>query len=178
METLEPRRLLSSPELDLTFAEGGVAAASGADGTALVVKEIVGGKLFAGGYGNDFEPVVARFNKDGSLDQSFDGDGKLELPQKEYGQVKSAAFANSSKGNLFVLETSVADVVTIERQSGNDSLVGGEGNDVIEAGGGRDYLAGGGGKDELHRDAGMNTLRGGAGNDVLYTGNAEVDHYR
>jgi uncharacterized delta-60 repeat protein len=43
-----------------------------------------GGKIVVAGYrgnnDNDFRPVVARYNADGSLDSSFDQDGKLVLP--------------------------------------------------------------------------------------------------
>ncbi len=97
IEQLEVRRLLAGQGLDLAFGEGGVAAGLGPNGTALVVKETLGGKFLAGGYGDESEPVVARFNKDGSLDQSFDGDGKLDLPQEVYGNVTSAAFGPDGK---------------------------------------------------------------------------------
>jgi uncharacterized delta-60 repeat protein len=100
VEQLEVRRLLASPDLDLAFGEGGVAEAAGVGigARALVVREMAGGKYLAGGMGaGNREPVVARFNHDGTLDTSFDGDGVLDLPQKVYGQVTSAAFGADGK---------------------------------------------------------------------------------
>lgn len=64
--------------------------------------------------------------------------------------------------------------VRINGNAGDDSLVGGNGEDVLEAGenyngpdNGRDRLDGNGGSDVLYSDPGGDTLLGGAGNDLL-----------
>jgi Ca2+-binding RTX toxin-like protein len=55
-------------------------------------------------------------------------------------------------------------------QGGDDSVKGGDGDDWISGGGGDDYLVGGSGRDGLTGSLGDDTLDGGAGRDVLYTG--------
>ncbi|HEX8521344.1 MAG TPA: hypothetical protein VF669_03745 [Tepidisphaeraceae bacterium] len=97
IEELASRRLLSG-EWDLSFGEGGAAVAPGdGNGNALVVHEISGGKIVAAGKGYPEGPLVARFNADGSPDASFDGDGSLQLPQKDYGNVTAGALAPDGK---------------------------------------------------------------------------------
>ena len=67
--------------------------------------------------------------------------------------------------------------------SGNDSLIGGLGNDVIRGGEGDDSLVGNAGDDLLIGDAGSNTFEGGAGDDLIVTssldftieGGADID---
>lgn len=57
---------------------------------------------------------------------------------------------------------------TIIGGAGNDELSGANGKDIILGGDGNDYLLGGGGADRLFGDAGNDTLSGGGGNDCLY----------
>lgn len=87
IQQLEKRRLLStSPQIDLTFGEGGVASVdSGAAQGFSVVEPISGGKILAAG-GDVSRAVVARFNADGSPDTTFGTDGVLEMP-KPFGAV-------------------------------------------------------------------------------------------
>jgi uncharacterized delta-60 repeat protein len=88
-EQLEPRRLLTFPEVDLAFGEGGFAAPEHYFGEAEHIEALPNGKvvLFANASnrpltGNfDDHPLVARFNADGTLDRSFDGDGILYLTE-------------------------------------------------------------------------------------------------
>jgi uncharacterized delta-60 repeat protein len=83
VEPLEDRRLLSAGDLDSTFDfDGRVTTdfADGADsghGVAIQAdgKTVVAGSSDRGDHDCDF--AVARCNTDGSLDTSFDGDGKL-----------------------------------------------------------------------------------------------------
>ena len=78
-EPLERRRLLASPEVDLTFGEGGLAKID-ESGDFHVVRQLPDGRILAAG-GTHFEgALVARFNADGSPDTTFDGDGTLKVP--------------------------------------------------------------------------------------------------
>lgn len=53
---------------------------------------------------------------------------------------------------------------------GDDTLIGGDGNDVLDGGQGNDWLYGMGGSDRLIGGEGDDYLNGGAGNDYLYGG--------
>ncbi|HEX8521345.1 MAG TPA: hypothetical protein VF669_03750 [Tepidisphaeraceae bacterium] len=99
MERVEMRRLLASPELDLRFGEGGIARLGSGDHQAIVVRQLPDGKVLAAGMTGDAVgvPLVVRFNGDGTLDKTFDGDGQLVLPQKEAGEVGSSAFTSEGK---------------------------------------------------------------------------------
>lgn len=59
---------------------------------------------------------------------------------------------------------------TIIGGGGNDYLYGEDGNDVLIGGYGNDYLSGGNGDDELSGGYGSDQLDGGNGNDSLYGG--------
>ena len=71
------------------------------------------------------------------------------------------------------------DVLALEAAGGNDTVVGGNGNetidggagnDIIGGGHGNDVLLGGAGDDQIHGQHGNNQLFGGAGNDTLTSG--------
>src|SRR6266511_2794646 len=107
MERLEPRRLFASPELDLTFAEGGVATLSpeGVYGEFFLVKELTNGKILLAGRSGRFnnEPVVARLNADGTPDTTFDGDGLLFIPQSGQANGDATDVAVAPDGKILIL---------------------------------------------------------------------------
>ena len=79
-EQLEPRRLLASMEVDLTFGEGGIAGFNETPVIAnfYVVRQLPDGRIIGAGFQGS-GPTVARFNANGSLDTTFgDGDGQIE----------------------------------------------------------------------------------------------------
>src|SRR5687768_43217 len=78
-ESLERRRLLASPEVDLTFGEGGLATID-ESGELHVVRQLPDGRIVAAGGTHSDGALVARFNADGSPDTTFDGDGTLQVP--------------------------------------------------------------------------------------------------
>ncbi|NES43863.1 calcium-binding protein [Moorena sp. SIO2C4] len=57
--------------------------------------------------------------------------------------------------------------------NGNDTLIGGAGDDLLRGDAGNDYLVGGDGDDNLLGDAGDDTLIGGNGNDNLVGGGGD-----
>ena len=56
---------------------------------------------------------------------------------------------------------------------GNDTIFGEEGNDTISSGRGGDGISGGAGHDALNAGSGDNTVLGGAGNDTIYAENGK-----
>jgi Ca2+-binding RTX toxin-like protein len=66
---------------------------------------------------------------------------------------------------------------TIEGTAGDDTLVGGKGNDVICGFGGDDTIYGRGGDDTLIGGPGEDSLYGGSGDDVLIGGPGEDDMF-
>ena len=82
IEALEARQLLAAGDLDLTFGVSGkVTTAFGASqdyGYSVAVQsdgKIVVAGSSSNGSNDDF--AVARYNTNGTLDTSFDGDGKV-----------------------------------------------------------------------------------------------------
>jgi uncharacterized delta-60 repeat protein len=74
-------RLTAGGRLDASFGAGGKASiAPGRErSTAYAIALDAGGKITASGYRFDVGGVVARFNADGSVDTTFDGDGWAAL---------------------------------------------------------------------------------------------------
>ena len=104
VERLEPRRLLSSANLDPTsespaIRPAGSAEAIGVSATAVALAP--DGKLVLGGAEGRLAGLVMRFNADGSPDQSFGGDGVVHLPQTLFGG-KVTAVAVRLDGSVLV----------------------------------------------------------------------------
>ncbi len=92
-------RLDPNGSLDTTFSDDGKAttAIGGADDGANAVTLLPDGRILAAGYmfngaNNDF--AIARYTADGSLDTSFDGDGKMS----------TSVGTTADKGNAAVLQ--------------------------------------------------------------------------
>ncbi len=66
---------------------------------------------------------------------------------------------------------------TIHGNSGNNTLVGTDGDDIIYGYGGNDDISGGAGNDIIYGGAGNDKLNGGDGNDILYGGNGNDKLY-
>jgi len=82
IEPLEDRRLLAPGDLDLTFGgDGKVTTDFGASSDGAYALAIDGyGRTVVVGHtsdGSNYDFAVTRYNADGTLDSSFDGDGKL-----------------------------------------------------------------------------------------------------
>ena len=80
-ESLEDRCLLAAGDLDLSFGVGGkvtTAFQGDAQGNSVAVQS--DGRLVVAGYthnGSNYDFALVRYTTDGTLDTSFDGDGKL-----------------------------------------------------------------------------------------------------
>ncbi|MDE0885431.1 MAG: thrombospondin type 3 repeat-containing protein [Myxococcota bacterium] len=95
---------------------------------------------------------------------------------------------NESSTNIFVpdpfrfLQYTGGDHVAIGGTMGNDTIIGGigddslwgrQGNDRIEGGDGADHIEGGDGDDIITDLSGPDIIEGGAGNDAIHSGNEE-----
>ena len=75
---------------------------------------------------------------------------------------------HGDSGNNMLVGTDGDDI--IYGYGGNDKLYGGDGNDILYGGDGNDNLYGGDGNDILYGGDGNDNLYGGAGNDILIGG--------
>src|SRR5688572_6657604 len=75
-EHLERRLLLALPELDFSFGAGGISSLP-FSGDTRAVRQLPDGKIIAVGSDNAGNVLVARYDADGTLDTTFDGDGVL-----------------------------------------------------------------------------------------------------
>ncbi|WP_285907462.1 FecR domain-containing protein [Pseudodesulfovibrio pelocollis] len=85
--------------------------------------------------------------------------------------------ASGITGDSYNLEWSGAPIFSFKQyiigSDGNDSIIGGQGNDTLLGGDGDDSLYGGDGNDCLVGGSGDNWLEGGAGNDTLIGGDGQ-----
>jgi hypothetical protein len=77
---------------------------------------------------------------------------------------------NGLNGNDFISGARIRDPLTIYGDAGNDSLIGGLGDDVLVGGPGNDILYGGRGDDVLIGGPGKNVLNGGRGDNQYIRG--------
>ncbi|HEX8521346.1 MAG TPA: hypothetical protein VF669_03755 [Tepidisphaeraceae bacterium] len=114
-ERLEARRLLAIAGLDLPFGHAGLASLPESyDAELAVARTLPDGKILAAGLGTDPSthylvggaPLVARFNSNGTLDTSFDGDGVLLLAKSgEADAITYAAGEFQPDGKLILVRT-------------------------------------------------------------------------
>ena len=119
LESLETREVPAAlAALDPSFGTGGKLNAPGSPFTGVALQP--DGKIVvAGTSNNDF--LVARFNPDGSLDTSFDGDGikTIEVGGTEH----ASAVAIQSDGKIVVVgSTSVNTSVAVVRLTTTGAL--------------------------------------------------------
>ena len=105
-------RFNSNGSLDTTFSDDGkVTTDFGSQDAARSIAIQKDGKILVAGWGSDSKIVIARYNNDGSLDTTFDGDGKviagiverenygLDLMIQEDGKILVSAECATSIGN-------------------------------------------------------------------------------
>jgi uncharacterized delta-60 repeat protein len=189
--------------LDLTFSDDGtvlteITPGSEQDDGAAALALQPDGKLVVAGWagfsGCSTAFALARYTTNGTLDPSFNDDGKVTTPfgsdssecetsdrafalaiQPRDGRVVLAG-STTARGNAdFALAryhalTCGGVVVTRVGTADNDTILGTNGPDVIYGFGGNDTILGRGGNDLLCGGSGDDTLRGGSGDDILRGG--------
>ena len=149
--------------LDTSFdGDGKVTTDFGSTDVGLSVAVQVDGKIVVSGYTNGgstgYDFALARYNPNGSLDTSFDGDGKVttdfgsddggcsvalqpdgKIVVMGYGGGRgSVAIARYNSDGSLDTTFGLAANQTFTGNSGKDSLTGGSGNDIIDGGTGVD----------------------------------------
>jgi Ca2+-binding RTX toxin-like protein len=89
--------------------------------------------------------------------------GKHQLMSKS--ELEHTDFQLGSGDDKLVVDSNVDANITAHGGSGDDTLIGGKGNDYLDGGSGDDKLYGGAGKDTLNGGSGDDYLDGGAGKD-------------
>ncbi|MDZ4850416.1 MAG: hypothetical protein SGI77_14115, partial [Pirellulaceae bacterium] len=132
IESLEERRLLAVGDLDLTFdSDGKLTFSFDSANTSAYATDVksVNGKIVAvGSVENAFG--VARFNNDGSVDSTFDGDGKAIYTSSNFSVVGENVFLatmNVAGASKIIVAgttqlTSGAVAITLVRYNDNGSL--------------------------------------------------------
>jgi uncharacterized delta-60 repeat protein len=148
VEGLEDRRLLTG-DLDLTFSGDGLVttafpngSGSLAEGRAMLIQD--DGKIVVAGYasnGTNDDFAVARYNTDGSLDNSFDGDGKVttavgtardvaeSIALQSDGKIIVAGFTRNGSSDQFAVVRYNTDGTLDTSFDGDGKLVGVSGGD-------------------------------------------------
>ncbi|OZB18880.1 MAG: hypothetical protein B7X55_04290 [Rhodobacterales bacterium 34-62-10] len=119
------------------------------------------------GAGDTVTGNTIRANDIGDAPNSASGSALIQIT----GPVSqiTISYSNALSGTQAVW---VSDVhfTTIPEVAGDDTLIGGDGNDTIHGEAGADSLAGGAAEDQLFGGTGDDTLNGDAGNDLLNGG--------
>jgi Ca2+-binding RTX toxin-like protein len=128
--------------------------------------DILGGgglDIIAGGYGNDLissssgDDVIFGGRYDDGLLADIIANLDVDATTLEFFQ------------NIFLFENNAA-VANFLRETDNDEIVAGSGNDLVYAGDGDDSIVGGSGNDTLYGEAGFDEILAGDGNDVVFGG--------
>ncbi len=176
-------RFNANGTLDDSFGNGGLIgtdlagytsnATSQSDGKlVLSARPVV--VLPGGGGFSTTEPVLVRYNSNGSIDTTFGTNGQLLtdndarwLSVQPDGSILSVG-SNVQGGQLTRYVNNPND--TLFGTDGNDTLDGGAGNDILDGRNGNDLLLGGLGNDSIYGANGNDTLLGGEDNDYLHGG--------
>lgn len=89
------------------------------------------------------------------------------------GTFANVEMLNTTSNDDFIDASASTDGELTSLVGGNDTFIGGSGDDKVWAGTGDDSLDGGAGNDELVGEWGNDTIDGGAGDDTLYGGDGD-----
>jgi uncharacterized delta-60 repeat protein len=172
-------RYNTNGSLDTSFGGDGIVTTElDVDATGFAVALQADGKILVSGT-TDAGLTVARYNSNGSLDATFDGDGLFNIDFGGLGTVGCSIKALSG-GVILVAGTSWASTTNtdfalarlVDSAATNLNLTGTNGPDTLNGGTGNDTLNGLGGDDTLNGGAGADTMVGGTGNDIYVVDNA------
>ena len=175
--------------LDTSFGTGGKVTTPigthgnpGGPGSSSVVlqddgKIVVAGQALDGG---DIDFALVRYNTDGSLDTTFDGDGIL-LIKLGPGEDIPLDLVKQADGSIVAVGstqtgTGLGIGLVIIGTEGDDVLEGGVGDDTVIAFAGDDTLTGADGDDLLDGGVGDNIVQGDAGSDVALLSGTLADY--
>lgn len=143
-----------------------------AAGTNPVTAVLTGGDLVITG-SRDSDRVVVTENATGTaLDVTAGGQRIGRFDPAAVGTIHFRGFAGD---DVFTATPRVTAAVFADGGAGDDTLVGGGGNNVMTGGAGRDHLTGGGGRNVLLGGGDRDTLTAGAGDSVLVGGTTAFD---
>src|SRR3990172_5309546 len=175
--------------LDTSFGTGGKVSTPigthgnpGGPGSSTVVlqddgKIVVAGQALNGG---DIDFALVRYNTDGSLDTTFDGDGILMIKLGP-GEDIPLDLVKQADGSIVAVGstqtgTGLGIGLVIIGTEGDDVLEGGVGDDTVIAFAGDDTLTGADGDDLLDGGVGDNIVQGDAGSDVALLSGTLADY--
>jgi C1A family cysteine protease len=123
-------------------------------------------------FANPANPCTIVYGGAGSGDKLLLADG--------YGSFSMTCCSGFEKfsggnGNDYVDWSDATVPVEMRGNAGDDTLIGGSGNDILRGGVGDDVLIGGTGNNVLYGECGGDVLIGGIGNDVLYGEDGDDD---
>jgi Ca2+-binding RTX toxin-like protein len=89
-------------------------------------------------------------------------------------QISAGIECESGPGNdSITVGAGITLEVEVDGDKGNDTIVGGSGEDELKGGPGKDSISGGAGEDDIEGEAGNDVLGGGAGEDHIDGGNGK-----
>ena len=116
-ELLETRCLLSAGDLDPSFGTGGIVTTSGSGASSVAIQS--DGKIIVSGGGDNGGFTLARFNANGSLDTTFDRDGKLTT---DFGLIVGGAFSVAIQSDGKIVAAGGNNDFALARYNTNGSL--------------------------------------------------------
>ena len=126
-----------------------------------------GNDSLLGGAGNDwlyFDAYDTVVDGGGNFDRAVIV-GAAPINLADVGLTNVEVVYGVHSGNDFIDGSGILDVLQIQGQGGNDTIIGGSNNDILRGDSGDDTINGGLGIDSLH---------GGTGNDIIH-GNENID---
>lgn len=129
-----------------------------------------GNDIMYGGAGED--DMTGGHNVLGGADgnDSMDGEADSDVMLGDNGTITRRWVNNAWQRFVAPFATVIRDIVRfddVDRIAGNDTMVGGTGDDIIQGQRGDDFIDGGAGDDELYGQLGNDIIQGGDGQDTI-----------
>ncbi|BAS54198.1 GLUG domain-containing protein [Leptolyngbya boryana NIES-2135] len=129
-----------------------------------------GNDIMYGGAGED--DMTGGHNVLGGADgsDSMDGEADSDVMLGDNGTITRRWVNNAWQRFVAPFATVIRDIVRfddVDRIAGNDTMIGGTGDDIIQGQRGDDFIDGGAGDDELYGQLGNDVIQGGDGQDTI-----------